>query len=76
MVGPTLAANIVPCVLQTTVPCLFPCSWHLLVIPGCPVRSAGDTRVFEVIADLSGGLMTQAAVRTARPLLPSLVSVR
>lgn len=48
-------------------------AWHLLVIPGCPVRSAGDTRVFEVIPDLSGAVMTQPHTGPD-PWLRSLVS--
>lgn len=58
-------------VMCAGLPChaLFPSSWHLLVITGCPVRSAGGTRVLEVIPDPSGGLMTQP------PLPSSLVLI-
>lgn len=48
-------------------------AWHLLVIPGCPVRSAGDTLVFEAIPDPSGAVMTQPHAGPD-PWLHSLVS--
>lgn len=68
--GPHRRCETVPATallhVQTTVSCLFARCWHLLIITDYPVRS-GDTRVFEVIPDLSRALMTQPCMYYPQP---------